>query len=189
MAIATDASDLCNAVEAQLRANVGPVIAALGLASLLETPSLYQQDPEVQALINADFPAVGIASGGTNGEMERQRSSGTWSTAFSVEIIVIDRGYDHDVTQLKARKWATVVKGALLLDESLGGIADGLKPSGESYLPPITSSAAFTSAVSLTFDIRLERALNVTALREAITSSPTVDAVAPTVSLHPNTQE
>lgn len=142
------ADDLCLAAGQVLSTGLPPLIEALGLdvdtadGRRFKVPAKWDQVPTLEALTSAQMPAGAITSRGIIGE-PRRSSLGVDAT-WRVIVGVFDRGGDYNQTASRTRTWAALVRGVLLANPTLDGVASGVGWAAESYRQFPQVSAART---------------------------------------------
>lgn len=134
------AADVVAGARGVLEEQIPLVLMALGLdepdvpgQKPFTAPHSWEQVPDITALQTANLPAGVIVPRGTVGE-PRQSSLGI-DTTWRFEVALFDRDRDFTPTAERLTRWAAVLRGALLLDRTLGGVATGLRWKAESYKP------------------------------------------------------
>lgn len=178
------ADDLCVAAGAVLTANLPTLIEQLGLDEAHGAVKPYRlprdgwtQVPTPEALQSANIPAGAITSRGIVGT-PRKSSLGI-DADWRLIVAVFDRGPDYNQTATRVRTWAALVRGVLLANPTLGGVATGLQWRGESYRQfPQTAVARTLGGCVVEVDVT---ARNVADLGEALplvqSSAPSLDVV------------
>lgn len=174
--VAIGPDDFAAALETQLKAMIRPVIAALGYG--LEDPKSYDQVPEIESLSAAAFPAVAIGGARMTGKPYRSGGRQSYDGIWRISIGVWDRGKSYTDTQSKIQKWAKVIRTAILLGGSLGGIAKTVTWADESYVTfPQKEVARTFAGAEVEFDIAAENVIDLAAIASLIESTSTVTAV------------
>lgn len=161
------ADDLCVAAQTILEEQLGDLIDALGLgapespapddeaATPFEVPETWTQVPTETALQSAETPAGAISSPGTIGAARTTRTgvSATWR----IRVAMFDRGTDYNDTAHRVRTWAALIRGVMLRNPGLGGLASGLRLATESYrLFPETGAARTLGGCAVEFDVDVQ---------------------------------
>lgn len=147
--------DLCQAVEATLKAGLPTLVEALGLDDEHYATEIqeWQQLPDSSAISSATLPVVAISSPGIIGRPTidgRGETRATWR----IETGFFDRGKDHAQTQARVRNWVAFARAVLLTSKTLGGVAEGLVWVSEGYrLVPQRSSARTFAGGVLAVDV------------------------------------
>lgn len=126
------ADDLCVATQELLKARVPGIITAMEWEDKLRTVKTWQQVPDLAALTAANTPAAGITSPGLVDVPNQSHSRGHAAT-WRIVAGMFDRGTDHADTAQRARRWAAVIRAALIDEPTLGGVAERVTWAGEEY--------------------------------------------------------
>lgn len=152
--------ELCVAAEATLRDTLAAVKEIPALAALLGDDAdsyvvkTWQQLPVADAIATAKLPAIAITSSGLVDPPRYSRASKSWDCTWRIGIGIYDRGRDHADTQARVRNWCALIRTALQLSPTLGGVAKGITWSGEEYaLLPNRNVARTAAAGAVAFDV------------------------------------
>lgn len=162
------ADDLCVAAETILKTQLGPLIEVLGLDAPDSTkpftvPKTWAQVPTLEAIQSAQVPAGAITSAGTVGT-PRESQTGL-DTTFRLRIGMFDRGSDYSDTAHRVRTWAALIRGVMLRNRSLGGIATGLRFVTEAYRQyPQVNVARTLGGCAVEFDADVHNIADLSAL-------------------------
>lgn len=136
------ADDLVDGARGTLEEHIPTVLTLLGLDQPdpvrpgwkpFRPPITWEQVPDIRAVQAANLPAGVIVPRGTAGEPQ-QSSRGTRAT-WRLEVAMFDRDADFSPTAARLTRWASVLRGALLRDRTLGGVAESTRWVSESYRP------------------------------------------------------
>lgn len=174
------ADTICTAVETAVRTHIDSVLAAYGWATQLGTVKTFQQVPDLNAVAAANLPAIMV--GGARVDFSATKSGSLLDGVWQIAVGVRDRGKDHADTAQRIRRWASAITAAVMLDQSLAGLATAINPTSAHYdeLGDVTQARTIASA-AVVFEINVADAIDMAALREQITPSSTVVSVHPTV--------
>ncbi|GAA4117421.1 hypothetical protein GCM10022215_18030 [Nocardioides fonticola] len=176
--VLVSADAVCEAFEAALVDAVPRVISAAGLGAAGFAPfRSWRQTPTLDALRSSAraLPAGAITSPGLADPPERYADG--YAAVFRIEVGVFDRGTDWEQTATKARTWAAIVRAAAFVDQSLGGVADGIVWVSESYRRLLDGTTDRTLGMcAVDFDVRVASVLSLDSL--PIPSDPPVGVVA-----------
>lgn len=173
--------DIAAAIEQVLRANIPAVLELLDLEELGQVET-WQQVPTAEALSTARLPAVAIVAPRMASQALRNATNydGTWQASVAVFI----RGKDHATTQAAAQAWAKVIRVAALLSRRLGTLPVQLRWVGEEYdLQPEKSTARTLGGCEVFFDALAESVMDLSAIRNTLSSAPVVTETETTVTL------
>lgn len=170
------ANDLCAGAETILKAQLFPLVQALGLDEAgFKTVTTWQQVPDLKALSTAAFPAGAITSPGlADKPVRRAGTYDTYDAVWRVAIGVYDRGRDHAETADRCRTWAALVRAVVLNNTSLGGLATSMRWVGEELRQRPEQSAARTlGGCAVAFDIGASNVVDLSALDPSVLTAQT----------------
>ena len=105
-----------------------------GYAGALVAPKTYGRIPTSQIEQTADqVPAVYIATPGTTGTPVRSANNSSWESWYTLNVLVVDRDEDWELTTERIAIWAALVRSALLSDKSLRGMVADVAFLSETY--------------------------------------------------------
>lgn len=160
--------DVCGAVEAALRASVPAVAEKLGWPL---KPVEWEQVPDLKAFTKAQPPVGMVTSPGLVSDPVRGRNDDgevTTDATWRVVVGAWDRGGSWRATAQLTRRWAAVIRAAVLLDTTLGGLATGLRWRLEAYDQfPNVDQARTLGGCSVAFDVDVCNVIDLTALSSA----------------------
>lgn len=167
------ADDLCRGAQTVLAAQLPALITALGLDTpaagqkAFAAPSTWVQVPTLEALQAASMPAGAITSTGTVGP-PRKSTLGT-DADWRIRVGVFDRGSNYDETASRARTWAALIRAALVLQPTLGGIATATRWVGEAYRQfPQVNAARTLGGCSVDFDVTARNVVDLGAIAPVV---------------------
>ena len=155
-----------------------PLVQQLGFEDRLTPIKLWQQIPNPRALTSAQFPAAAITSPGLADRPDR-RSFG-YDTKWRVAVGIFDRGDNHDNTAWRTRTWAALVRGVMVRNPSVGGVASSLRWISEDYAERSERESARTlGGCAVGFDIGVTNVVDLSALDPAVRTTQSDLAVNP----------
>lgn len=178
------ADQLCQATESMLTEKVPVLVELLGRTKDLAPVKTWQQLPTIEALSSAQFPAAAITSPGLSGTPTYHRSSNSWTATWRIAVGIYDRGKDHAETAARVRDWCAVFRTVLLLNKSLGGVANSLVWVGEEYARIPRKEAARTfGAGAVAVDVTVDNVADFDGLDAQ--NLPLVLSTHPTLTVQP----
>lgn len=111
-------------------------------------------DPQVQ------LPACSIIT--TNASPVAHDGHGNIDATFITTVRVYAAAPGEEASQLLVQRLAVAVRGALVHNRSLGGLARDLRWAGEAYVEPVTDqqNRAFVAAAAVLFEVDVPRIVN-----------------------------
>jgi hypothetical protein len=155
---------VCGAIEQVLRDHLHATVAAAQWAPPAAGGDLRPVDawhhvPTLDALSSAEYPAGAIESPGLAAQPV-QTSATTWDATWVVVVGVYDRGFDHDDTASRVRRWAAAVRATVLAHRDLGGLARTVTWTGEAYAQrPDRRDARGLGGCAVTFTVTVPNAV------------------------------
>lgn len=129
------ADDVCAAYETTLQQWLPSVIteeAAYKNLDPLPVPATYEQLPDEAALNTAKFPALIVSSPGLSTRPEKL-GTGLYKPLWDVVVSYVIRGNSYRQTANLTRRYATVIRTAIMQHATLGGVAEDTVWLDESY--------------------------------------------------------
>lgn len=172
------ADDICAGAEAVLTSGRLREIVELAGWEELRKIKDWHQVPSLDALSEANLPTGAITSPGlTDSPVGRH---GNYAATWRVVVGVYDRGASYKDTARRTRRWAAVIRAALLESPTLGGVASGVRWVGEEYAErPNKNQARTIGGCAVAFDVDASNVVDLTPYSVA----PVVTATQTTVSV------